>query len=142
MEFLIKVSNIRVTNILYYHTVTYLPVVWSFPGLGDSPRPDSGPERQQVHWNVSLQRHHHVCPRSWHHGQSLSLSASFYPPFQAVLDEQKNASFTIISIFIVFCTTTTLCLVFVPKVSLTCLVVVKMKYCHRQKRTIFLCYDE
>ena len=36
---------------------------------------------------------------------------------QAVLDEQKNASFVIIAIFIVFCTTATLCLVFVPKVS-------------------------
>jgi len=33
----------------------------------------------------------------------------------AVLDEQKNASFAIISIFIIFCTTATLCLVFVPK---------------------------
>ena len=35
---------------------------------------------------------------------------------QAVLDEQKNASFIIIAIFIIFCTTATLCLVFVPKV--------------------------
>ena len=36
----------------------------------------------------------------------------------AVLDEQRNASFTIISTFIVFCTTATLCLVFVPKVQI------------------------
>lgn len=34
----------------------------------------------------------------------------------AVLNEQKNASFLLISVFIIFCTTGTLCLVFVPKV--------------------------
>jgi hypothetical protein len=33
-----------------------------------------------------------------------------------VLSDQKDASFLIISIFILFCTTGTLCLVFVPKV--------------------------
>lgn len=32
-----------------------------------------------------------------------------------VLADQQNASFIIISVFIIFCTTTTLCLVFVPK---------------------------
>lgn len=34
----------------------------------------------------------------------------------SILAEQQNAAFIIISIFIIFCTTTTLCLVFVPKV--------------------------
>ncbi|XP_023348686.1 gamma-aminobutyric acid type B receptor subunit 2 [Eurytemora carolleeae] len=33
-----------------------------------------------------------------------------------VLNEDQNASFIIISVFIIFCTTGTLCLVFVPKV--------------------------
>ena len=33
-----------------------------------------------------------------------------------VLNEDQNASFIIISVFIIFCTTLTLCLVFVPKV--------------------------
>lgn len=32
------------------------------------------------------------------------------------LRDQQDASFVIISIFIIFCSTTTLCLVFVPKV--------------------------
>uniref|UniRef100_T1JBF7 Gamma-aminobutyric acid type B receptor subunit 2 n=1 Tax=Strigamia maritima TaxID=126957 RepID=T1JBF7_STRMM len=32
-----------------------------------------------------------------------------------ILSDQQNASFIIISVFIIFCTTTTLCLVFVPK---------------------------
>ena len=35
----------------------------------------------------------------------------------AVLQEQRNASFVLISVFIIFCTTLTLCLVFVPKVN-------------------------
>lgn len=35
-----------------------------------------------------------------------------------VLREQQDAAFVIISIFIMFCSTTTLCLVFVPKVRL------------------------
>ena len=35
----------------------------------------------------------------------------------AVLNDHQNASFVLISIFIIFCTTGTLCLVFVPKVS-------------------------
>jgi gamma-aminobutyric acid type B receptor len=34
-----------------------------------------------------------------------------------VLSDQQDVSFLIISIFILFCTTGTLCLVFVPKVS-------------------------
>ena len=34
-----------------------------------------------------------------------------------VLNEDQNASFIIISVFIIFCTTGTLCLVFVPKVA-------------------------
>ena len=34
----------------------------------------------------------------------------------SVLYEQQNASFLLISVFIIFCTTGTLCLVFVPKV--------------------------
>ena len=34
----------------------------------------------------------------------------------AVLSEQRNSSFVLISVFIIFCTTLTLCLVFVPKV--------------------------
>lgn len=33
-----------------------------------------------------------------------------------VLRDQQDASFVIISIFIIFCSTATLCLVFVPKV--------------------------
>ena len=41
----------------------------------------------------------------------LGVAVSF------VLQEHQNASFIIISIFIIFCTTGTLCLVFVPKVS-------------------------
>ena len=40
----------------------------------------------------------------------LGVAVSF------VLSEEQTASFIIISIFIVFCTTGTLCLVFVPKV--------------------------
>ena len=43
----------------------------------------------------------------------LGVAVSF------VLMDHLNASFTIISIFIIFCTTGTLCLVFVPKVSRT-----------------------
>ena len=39
-----------------------------------------------------------------------------------VLKDEQTASFVIISVFIIFCTTLTLCLVFVPKVSLICLV--------------------
>lgn len=35
-----------------------------------------------------------------------------------VLRDQQDAAFVIISIFIIFCSTTTLCLVFVPKVRL------------------------
>ena len=35
----------------------------------------------------------------------------------AVLNEHPNASFVLISVFIIFCTTGTLCLVFVPKVA-------------------------
>jgi gamma-aminobutyric acid type B receptor len=34
----------------------------------------------------------------------------------SVLYEQQNTSFLLISVFIIFCTTGTLCLVFVPKV--------------------------
>jgi gamma-aminobutyric acid type B receptor len=34
-----------------------------------------------------------------------------------VLKDEQTASFVIISVFIIFCTTGTLCLVFVPKVS-------------------------
>lgn len=34
-----------------------------------------------------------------------------------VLSDRKDASFILISVFIIFCTTATLCLVFVPKVS-------------------------
>ena len=34
----------------------------------------------------------------------------------AVLQEQRNAFFVLISVFIIFCTPLTLCLVFVPKV--------------------------
>ena len=41
----------------------------------------------------------------------LGVAVSF------VLRDHQNASFIIISIFIIFCTTGTLCLVFVPKVS-------------------------
>ena len=37
----------------------------------------------------------------------------------AVLNEHPNASFVLISVFIIFCTTGTLCLVFVPKVAPT-----------------------
>lgn len=37
-----------------------------------------------------------------------------------VLRDQQDAAFVIISIFIIFCSTATLCLVFVPKVSVTC----------------------
>lgn len=33
-----------------------------------------------------------------------------------VLSDRKDAMFVIISLFIIFCTTATLCLVFVPKV--------------------------
>ena len=40
----------------------------------------------------------------------LGVAVSF------VLKDEINASFIIISIFIIFCTTGTLCLVFVPKV--------------------------
>lgn len=36
-----------------------------------------------------------------------------------VLSDQQNYSFGIISIFILFCSTITVCLVFVPKVSIT-----------------------
>ena len=36
-----------------------------------------------------------------------------------VLSDHQNASFIIISIFIIFCTTGTLCLVFVPKVNMS-----------------------
>ena len=39
----------------------------------------------------------------------------------AVLNEHPNASFVLISVFIIFCTTGTLCLVFVPKVFLALL---------------------
>jgi hypothetical protein len=35
----------------------------------------------------------------------------------AVLNQHPNASFVLISVFIIFCTTGTLCLVFVPKVT-------------------------
>ena len=35
----------------------------------------------------------------------------------SVLYEQQNVSFLLISVFIIFCTTGTLCLVFVPKVA-------------------------
>ena len=35
-----------------------------------------------------------------------------------ILSDQQDVSFIIISIFIIFCTTGTLCLVFVPKVRL------------------------
>lgn len=35
-----------------------------------------------------------------------------------VLRDQQDAAFIIISVFIIFCSTTTLCLVFVPKVRL------------------------
>lgn len=34
-----------------------------------------------------------------------------------VLRDHQDAAFIIISVFIIFCSTTTLCLVFVPKVS-------------------------
>lgn len=37
-----------------------------------------------------------------------------------ILRDQQDASFVIISIFIIFCSTTTLCLVFVPKVRMVC----------------------
>ncbi len=39
-------------------------------------------------------------------------------PLSHVLSDQQNVSFVIISIFIIFCTTATLCLVFIPKVRL------------------------
>ena len=35
-----------------------------------------------------------------------------------ILEDEQDVSYVIISIFIVFCTTGTLCLVFVPKVTL------------------------
>ena len=37
-------------------------------------------------------------------------------PLSYILTDQQDVSFGIISIFIIFCTTGTLCLVFVPKV--------------------------
>lgn len=37
--------------------------------------------------------------------------------FLQVLSDHKDALFVLIAIFIIFCTTGTLCLVFVPKVS-------------------------
>ena len=55
----------------------------------------------------------------------------------AVLQEQRNASFVLISVFIIFCTTLTLCLVFVPKVNAftgrticatECIIVGEMKF--------------
>ena len=56
----------------------------------------------------------------------------------AVLQEQRNASFVLISVFIIFCTTLTLCLVFVPKVNpltsggtiytIKCIIVGEMKF--------------
>ena len=42
----------------------------------------------------------------------LGVAVSF------VLRDELNASFVLIAIFIIFCTTGTLCLVFVPKVTL------------------------
>ena len=45
----------------------------------------------------------------------LGVAVSF------VLKDEQNASFILISIFIIFCTTGTLCLVFVPKVGFLCL---------------------
>lgn len=39
-------------------------------------------------------------------------------PLSHVLTDKHDASFFIISLFIIFCTTATLCLVFLPKVSL------------------------
>ena len=44
----------------------------------------------------------------------LGVAVSF------VLQDELNASFILIAIFIIFCTTGTLCLVFVPKVTKIC----------------------
>ena len=42
-------------------------------------------------------------------------------PLSHVLSEKQDVSFVIISIFIIFCTTATLCLVFLPKVCPYCI---------------------
>lgn len=45
-------------------------------------------------------------------------------PISYILSDEQDASYLIISAFIIFCTTGTLCLVFVPKVSINkCLIV-------------------
>lgn len=51
----------------------------------------------------------------------------------AVLNEQRNSAFILIAVFIIFCTTLTLCLVFVPKVSLQTLSVLKQTIFYKKE---------
>ena len=53
-------------------------------------------------------------------------------PISYILSDDQDASYIIISIFIIFCTTGTLCLVFVPKVSmvLVCVINLYSERCH------------
>ena len=60
----------------------------------------------------------------------LGVAVSF------VLKDEQNASFIIISIFIIFCTTGTLCLVFVPKVSVLVKVRVGVWVCERERESM------
>ena len=50
------------------HLSTLIAAIRSLPRLGDPPGAGGRLERQQVHRDVPLQRHHHVRPRGGHPG--------------------------------------------------------------------------
>lgn len=53
----------------------------------------------------------------WNSSHSEPLLAKYLFLYFQVLTDHKDALFVLIAIFIIFCTTATLCLVFVPKVT-------------------------
>ena len=58
------------------HLSTLIAAIRSLPCLGDPPGAGGRLERQQVHRDVPLQRHHHVCPRCWHPGKHILTTYS------------------------------------------------------------------
>ena len=102
-----------------------ISVVWSLSSLGDPKCSDSRPERLKV-GSIFLSAHLTyiywfdqiaLCRYVGMSVYNVTIMCVLGVAISAVLNEHPNASFVLISVFIIFCTTGTLCLVFVPKVA-------------------------
>ena len=101
-----------------------ISVVWSLSGLGDPKCSDSRPERLKVgsifpsaHFTYYIHLTKLLCRYVGMSVYNVTIMCVLGVAISAVLNEHPNASFVLISVFIIFCTTGTLCLVFVPKVA-------------------------